>query len=171
MALLIFTILCNHYIFPKHLLSVCHRYPLIYPVSVNLLLIFHVSEIMPCFSIFFFFFFLTTLLLWLYQVSAVAQGSLIALPGLFTVVGEGVSCFSTGGILVSSKGLNCVPCVARWILNHCTTKEVPYPFFSTLQFNLDFSPNSFFFYNLFLESNQLFFGIFSFFYSCFFLYL
>ena len=146
-ALLIFTILCNHYIFPKHLLSVCHRYPLIYPVSVNLLLIFHLSEIMQCFSILFFFF-LTTLLLWLYQVSAVAQGSLIALPGLFTVVGEGVSCFSTGGILVSSKGLNCVPCVARWILNHCTTKEVPYPFFSTLQFNLHFSQNYFFLQSL-----------------------
>ena len=119
-ALLIFTILCNRCVFPKHFHHSKQKHrthqvitphpPFPLPLIsfnvlclVNLLLIVHVSEIMQClFLLSFFFNYLVTL-----AVSGLSCGTGIChwAAWVFHCSG-GVSCSSTGGILVSNKGLN-----------------------------------------------------------------
>ena len=67
-------------------------------------------------------------------------GSVVAAPGLqglrasvvvacglqsvgLVVVAHGLRCSAVSGIFLD-QGLNCVPCIGRQILNHCTTREV-----------------------------------------------
>ena len=49
------------------------------------------------------------------------------------IVVWGLSCSEAGGILVPTKDQTFIPCIARWILNHWTAREVPNFFFLILK--------------------------------------
>ena len=98
----------------------CDLHPAILTYELHkLLVILSASRLLSTFLVFRFvwvFFFFFFWFAWALQSTTCA--SLVAVPGL--------SCPKACGILVPRTGIEpAFPCIARWILNHWTTRQVP----------------------------------------------
>ena len=68
----------------------------------------------------------------LHQASSVAVARGLSSHGTRALEHRLSSCGARAWLLCGifpDQGLNCVPCIDRWILNHCATREVPSPHF------------------------------------------